>query len=75
MPRGCAPAAPRTGRWRYSTSGSRTARAAVVGTGPDPTVLADRTAEGFGGDDADELVLRAILEALPADAPRSGPGP
>ncbi|HEY2223788.1 Hsp70 family protein, partial [Actinomycetospora sp.] len=48
--------------------GTRTARAAVV-SGGEPAVLAERTAHGFGGDDADELLLREILTALPEDAP------
>jgi molecular chaperone DnaK len=49
--------------------GTRTARAAVVGTGREPAVLAERSSRAFGGDDADELLLRAVLGALPADAP------
>ena len=46
--------------------GTRTARAAVVATG---AVLAERSSRAFGGDDADELVLRAVLGTLPEDAP------
>jgi molecular chaperone DnaK len=49
--------------------GTRTARAAVVTPGPEPAVLAERSSGAFGGDDADELLLRAVLGALPADAP------
>ncbi|MDT7742251.1 MAG: hypothetical protein QOE59_1329, partial [Actinomycetota bacterium] len=49
--------------------GTRTARAAVVTTGPEPAVLAERSSRAFGGDDADELLLRAVLGALPTDAP------
>ena len=49
--------------------GTRTARAAVVTTGPGPGVLAERSSRAFGGDDADELLLRAVLATLPADAP------
>jgi molecular chaperone DnaK len=49
--------------------GTRTARAAVVGPGPERAVLAERSSRAFGGDDADELLLRAVLAELPADAP------
>ncbi len=52
--------------------GTRAARAAVVGTGaavPGPVVLAARASRSFGGDDADELLLRAVLATLPAEAP------
>ena len=49
--------------------GTRTARAAVVTPGPEPAVLAERSSGDFGGDDADELLLRAVLGALAADAP------
>ncbi|NMO93441.1 type VII secretion-associated protein [Actinomycetospora sp. TBRC 11914] len=49
--------------------GTRTARAAVVGPGPERAVLAERSSRAFGGDDADELLLRAVLGALPDDAP------
>jgi type VII secretion-associated protein (TIGR03931 family) len=49
--------------------GTRTARAAVVTPGPEPAVLAERSSGAFGGDDADELLLRAVLGALAADAP------
>jgi type VII secretion-associated protein (TIGR03931 family) len=48
--------------------GTRTARAAVV-SGRDPVVLAERTADGFGGDDADELLLAELLRTLPGEAP------
>ena len=46
--------------------GTRTARAAVVTGG---AVVAERSSRAFGGDDADELLLHAVLAALPADAP------
>ncbi len=49
--------------------GTRTARAAVVGPGPERAVLAERSSRAFGGDDADELLLWAVLAAMPGDAP------
>jgi molecular chaperone DnaK len=49
--------------------GTRSAWAAVATTGPEPAVLAERSSRAFGGDDADELLLRAVLSALPTDAP------
>ena len=48
--------------------GTRTARTAVV-AGPEPAVLAERSSRAFGGDDADELLLRAVLAGLAAEAP------
>ncbi|MEJ2868322.1 type VII secretion-associated protein [Actinomycetospora sp. OC33-EN08] len=47
--------------------GARGARAAVVDAGS--TVLAHRSGDAFGGDDADELVLAHVLAGLPDDAP------
>lgn len=47
--------------------GTRTARAAVV-AGPDPVVVAERTAHGCGGDEADELLLAAVLATWPEGA-------